>query len=142
MVCDRESKKCGSGSTSGLLALLNKKDAFHEAVKPFATANLLVSSTVLCEFDYMATKYLGEPAALAFLQGQARGEWQLLGFDTTDLENTNLIRLRYSDIALGFVYSSLLVLAERHEIPRVLTLDRRHFWTVRSQHFGHFELLP
>jgi uncharacterized protein len=53
--------------TSGLLALLNKKDAFHEAVKPFATANLLVSSTVLCEVDYMATKYLGEQAARTFL---------------------------------------------------------------------------
>jgi hypothetical protein len=30
--------------SSGLLALVNKKDAFHQAVKPFATANLLVSS--------------------------------------------------------------------------------------------------
>ncbi|MEY4530421.1 MAG: hypothetical protein RLZZ156_1142 [Deinococcota bacterium] len=128
--------------TSALLALLNKKDMNHEAVKPFATAKLLVSSTVLCEFDYMATKYLGEPATLAFLQGQARGEWQLLSFDATDLENTNLLRLRYSDVPLGFVDSSLLILAERYAIPRVLTLDKRHFWTVRSQSFGHFELLP
>jgi predicted nucleic acid-binding protein len=33
--------------SSGILALVNKKDAFHEAVKPFATTNLLVS-TSLC----------------------------------------------------------------------------------------------
>jgi hypothetical protein len=52
--------------SSGILALVNKKDAFHEAVKPFATANLLVSSTVLCEVDYMMTKYLGEHASRAF----------------------------------------------------------------------------
>ena len=44
--------------TSALLALLNKKDVYYETVKPFATANLLVSSTVLCVFNYMATKYL------------------------------------------------------------------------------------
>jgi uncharacterized protein len=128
--------------TSGLLALLNKKDAHHEAVKPFATANLLVSSTVLCEVDYMATKYLGEHAARAFLQGQAPGEWQLLVFDAVDLEKANEIRARYNDIPLGFVDSSLLALAERYQIPRVLTLDRRHFWAVRPQSFGHFELLP
>jgi uncharacterized protein len=40
------------------------------------------------------------------------------------------------------VDSSLLALAERHQIPRVLTLDRRHFWAVRPQGFGSFELLP
>jgi uncharacterized protein len=128
--------------SSGLLALINKKDAFHEAVKPFATANLLVSSTVLCEVDYMITKYLGEHAARAFLGGQVRGEWQLMPFDAVDLEQANAIRVRYNDIPLGFVDSSLLALAERYRIPRVLTLDRRHFWTVRSQNFEHFELLP
>jgi uncharacterized protein len=128
--------------SSGLLALVNKKDAYHEAVKPFATANLLVSSTVLCEVDYMMTKYLGEHAARAFLSGQARKEWQLLPFDAVDLETANAIRVRYDDVPLGFVDSSLLALAERYRIPRVLTLDRRHFWTVRSQNFGHFELLP
>jgi uncharacterized protein len=128
--------------TSGLLALLNKKDAFHEVVKPFAAANLLVSSTVLCEVDYMATKYLGEHAARAFLQGQSRGEWQLLVFDATDLERANEIRVHYSDVPLGFVDSSLLALSERYRIPRVLTLDRRHFWTVRSEKFAHFDLLP
>ncbi len=128
--------------TSGLLALLNKKDAFHEAVKPFAMSNLLVSSTVLCEVDYMATKYLGEQAARTFLQGQLRGEWQLLVFDAVDLVRATDIRIRYNDVPLGFVDSSLLALAERYRIPRVLTLDRRHFWTVRSQNFAHFELLP
>jgi uncharacterized protein len=84
--------------SSGLLALVNKKDAYHEAVKPFATANLLVPSTVLCEVDYMMTKYLGEHAARAFLSGQARKEWQLLPFDAVDLESANAIRVRYDDV--------------------------------------------
>ena len=128
--------------SSGLLALLNTKDTHHAEVKPFARANLLVSSTVLCEVDYMATKYLGEHASRAFLNGQARGEWQLLAFEAADLEKANEIRARYNDIPLGFVDSSLLALAERHQIPRVLTLDRRHFWAVRPQGFGSFELLP
>jgi uncharacterized protein len=63
-------------------------------------------------------------------------------FDAIDLERANEIRIRYKDVPLGFVDSSLLALSERHQIPRVLTLDRRHFWTVRSQSFAHFELLP
>ncbi len=128
--------------SSGLLALINKNDAHHEAVKPFATANLLVSSTVLCEVDYLATKYIGEHAARAFLQGQVRGEWQLLAFDEIDLQQANAIRVRYNDIPLGFVDSSLLALAERYRIPKVLTLDRRHFWAVRPQGFSYFDLLP
>ena len=128
--------------SSGLLALINKNDAHHEVVKPFATAKLLVSSTVLCEVDYLATKYLGEHAARAFLQGQARGEWQLMAFDEVDLQEANAVRVRYNDIPLGFVDSSLMALAERYRIPRVLTLDRRHFWTVRPQNFEHFQLLP
>lgn len=128
--------------SSGLLALLNRNDLEHEAVRQFANANLIVPSTVLCEVDYMATKYLGERAARAFLEGQSRGEWQLLAFDTVDLEKANAIRARYDDIPLGFVDSSLLALAERYQISKILTLDRRHFWTVKSQSFDYFELLP
>ena len=97
---------------------------------------------MLCEVDYLATKYLGEHAARIFLQGQARGEWQLMAFDEVDLQEANAVRVRYNDIPLGFVDSSLMALAERYRIPRVLTLDRRHFWTVRPQNFEHFQLLP
>ncbi len=128
--------------SSGLLALLNRNDIEHAAVRPLANANLIVPSTVLCEVDYMATKYLGEHAARAFLEGQSRGEWQLLAFDTADLEKANAIRTKYDDVPLGFVDSSLLALAERYRISKILTLDRRPFWTVKSQSFDYFELLP
>jgi hypothetical protein len=82
-----------------------EKDAHHEAVKPFATANLLVSSTVLCEVDYMMTKYLGEYAARAFLGGQARGEWQLLPFDAVDLESANAIRDAHNNFMTAYSLS-------------------------------------
>ena len=36
----------------------------------------------------------------------------------------------------------LAILAERLQAPVVVTLDRRHFATVKPRHCGAFELLP
>jgi predicted nucleic acid-binding protein len=35
-----------------------------------------------------------------------------------------------------------MAVAERYEITRILTLDRRDFEIVRPAHIAHFEILP
>jgi uncharacterized protein len=49
---------------------------------------------------------------------------------------------QYADSALGLVDASIIALAERPRITRVLTLDRRHFRFVRPRHCTAFEIVP
>ncbi len=49
---------------------------------------------------------------------------------------------RYSDLGLGATDASVVVLAARHEIRRIATLDRRHFSVVRTMAGESFELVP
>jgi uncharacterized protein len=49
---------------------------------------------------------------------------------------------RYRDFPLGLVDASLVVLAERYQIKQILTLDRRHFNSIKTDKLDYLELLP
>lgn len=49
---------------------------------------------------------------------------------------------KYKDLPLGFVDASLVILAESHQIKRILTLDRRHFNSIQSEQVKYLEILP
>jgi predicted nucleic acid-binding protein len=49
---------------------------------------------------------------------------------------------QYRDLAPGLADASIVVLAERHGIADVLTLDQRTFRTLRTSGGGAFRLLP
>ncbi len=127
--------------TSGLIALVDRDDLEHKRVKAYAGESLLIPTTALCEVDYMLTKYLGEHIAKTFFETVVTNH-QLLSFDTNDLVRVNQIRRQYEDLPLGFVDASIVALAERYRIRRVLTLDRRHLSAVKPLHLGYLELLP
>jgi uncharacterized protein len=126
--------------TSGLIALLDHDDINHTRVSPYSKEHLIVPVTVLCEVDYFISKYLGDHVARQFMTGQGRNEWTLLGFEASDLERANEIRAEYAE-RIGFVDASLIALAERHRLSRLLTLDRRHLAVVRPRKL-ELELLP
>ena len=43
---------------------------------------------------------------------------------------------------LGGTDASVIVLAERHKVERIATLDQRHFSVVRPSHATAFTLVP
>ncbi len=49
---------------------------------------------------------------------------------------------RYQGVPLGLVDASLVALAERYQIQRILTLDRRHFSLIQPETMDYLELLP
>lgn len=49
---------------------------------------------------------------------------------------------QYSDAKLDFVDTLIAAMAERLNITRVLTLDRRDFQLIRPKHCSAFEILP
>jgi uncharacterized protein len=122
--------------TSGIIALLDRSDRHHQAaIKIFQNYRLIVPSTALPEIDYLASKYLGEPSSRAFLQDLADGFYEHQPVDLTDIQAALAIMKQYQGVPLGIVDSSIVPLAERYKIPRILTLDRRHFSLIQPKNY-------
>jgi uncharacterized protein len=49
---------------------------------------------------------------------------------------------QYADMPLGTVDAAVIAIAERLDIHRIATLDRRHFSVVRPRHTTALTLLP
>jgi len=49
---------------------------------------------------------------------------------------------RYTDLQIGLADASIVVLAERHAVTEVLTLDERHFRAMRVDRRKRFKILP
>ena len=131
--------------TSGLLAALDESQRRHRecaAVLLEAEPPLLLSPFVLAELDYLLMRHLGREAQSALLEEVARGAYQLEPFGADDVRHAHEITLRYSDLHIGLADASLVVLAERHSVAEVLTLDERHFRALRIGKRRKFRLLP
>ena len=129
--------------TSGIIALLDRDDLHHQlAVEAIKGQKIYIPITVLPEVDYLATKYLGERVARTFLEDINQDNFSLLPFEVVDLTQATKIMARYRDLPLGLVDASLLVLAERYSINKILTLDRRHFNLIQSDKVAYFTILP
>lgn len=128
--------------TSGILALLDRDDRHHQAaVEIVQKMTLVVPATVLPEVNYLATKYLGERVANAFLKDLTEGYFNYLSVDLDDIKRALEIINSYQD-SLGLVDSSLVALAERYRIRSILTLDRRVFTLIKPRKIDYLELLP
>ena len=62
--------------------------------------------------------------------------------EDTDMRRAFEILDTYEDAHIGFTDASIVALAERYRLPRILTLDRRHFGFIRPKGLPHLELLP
>ena len=131
--------------TSGLLSALDESQRHHRdcaAVLNAAVPPLLLSPFVLAELDYLLMRHLGVPAQAALLDEVARGAYQLEPFDSADIARSKEIVDRYADLSIGLADASIVVLAERHGINTVLSLDERHFRAMRIDRRKRFKVLP
>jgi uncharacterized protein len=131
--------------TSGLLAALDASQRRHaQAARALCDARrpLVLSPFVLAELDYLLATRVGPQAALALLAEVARGAYRLAPFDAADIAAAHDVIERYGDLDVGLADASLVVLAHRHETCDVLTLDERHFRTLRGPADKPFRILP
>jgi hypothetical protein len=49
---------------------------------------------------------------------------------------------QYEALKIGYVDASVVAIAERFRVTKILTTDRRHFNAIRPAHCRAFELLP
>ncbi len=61
---------------------------------------------------------------------------------TEDLVLVHQILEQYADNQLDFTDAAIVAIAERLNITRVYTLDRRDFSIMRPNHCDYFELFP
>lgn len=131
--------------TSGLLAALDSSQNQHTtaaAALRQASAPLLLSPFVLAELDYLLATRVGADAQHALLDEVARGAYRLEPFTSEDVASAAAILSRYRDLDIGLADASIVVLAERHGVLDVLTLDHRHFHTLRGPAGRRFRLRP
>jgi len=131
--------------TSGLLALFNRREPAHQAVRDIVAAEtepLVVSPFVVAEFDYLVSTRLGTEAELAVLAELAGGAYRLAAVPAETLDRARSVVEQYRDQRIGITDASLVVLAEQFGTRSVLTLDRRHFEALRPLNGGRFQLLP
>lgn len=131
--------------TSVLLSAMDAADPDHRrAVTALrgSVGPLLLSPFVLAELDCLLTRRVGPRIARRFLDEVAGGAYRLEPFDAADVDRAGRILDRYRDLELGLADASIVVIAERHGLDTIATLDERHFRAVRGPGDRPFRLLP
>ena len=103
---------------------------------------LVTSQLVVAEADYLILRRLGLDVKLAFLDDLAAGTYVVDALTPAELAIARDVVARYRDLELGLGDASLVVLANRWQTRRLLTLDERAFGAVIPLQGGSFELLP
>jgi predicted nucleic acid-binding protein len=131
-------------ATSGLLAALDSAQRAHvESAAALSAARppRLLSPFVLAELDYLLAARVGEAARASLLGEVVRGVYRLEPFSAEDIQAARAVIGRYADLAISLADASITVIAARHGIQDVLTLDERHF-RVLDANGKPFRLLP
>ena len=131
--------------TGPIYALADRDDAYHHRVSQFLSTNqelLVLPITVLPEACYLLRKFLGTEVERSVIQSVIRGEMRLENLSRPDLARTNEVLAQYGSSGVDFVDASIVAVAERLAITKLLTIDRRHFAIIRPRHCDAFQLLP
>jgi predicted nucleic acid-binding protein len=131
--------------TSGLLAALDADQRAHEPALRALRADpgpFLLSPFVLAELDYLLLTRVGPRAEHALLEEVAGGAYDLVPFGSDDVAEALTVVDRYEELRIGLADASVVVVASRAHTTRLLTLDERHFRSVRPLWGEAFWLLP
>lgn len=131
--------------TSGLLASIDRNDRHHEAVRNALLAEqdaLIIPELVLAELDYLVLKYLGRAAEEAVFEDILEGTYLREPCLDDDLFRARELIRMYREHDIGLVDATILATAERLNVPRILTLDHRHFRTLKFRNRKPVTIVP
>lgn len=131
--------------TSFLLALTDSNDKNHNRVLSIARQlrdPLILPIPVLPEICYLLASRLSYGVMRRFLQDLVNSTTVFEPITAVDLQRINEILEQYADSRLDFVDATIVTIAERKKITRILSLDRRDYSMIRPKHCTYFEILP
>lgn len=130
--------------TGFLLAVIDADDNLHAACAAAleSETNPVLPDVVLPELAYLILRELGYPTLSSFLRSIATGELLLAQSTPQDLSRAADLLEKYADNKVDFVDCAIVAMAERLNVTKVLTVDRRHFTIFRPKHCDYFEIAP
>ncbi|MBW0273128.1 twitching motility protein PilT [Nocardia sp. MH4] len=135
--------------TSGLLAMFNRSDPEHFAVRRAAdsASALVVSPLALTEVHHVASVRAGRKVADRILgllaERIASTRVVLAQVDATQLATAISVRGTYDGLDLDLVDAVCVALAAEYDTDAILTLDRRDFRVLRPLNgYPAFRLFP
>jgi len=130
--------------TGFLLAVIDADDNFHAACVAALESemNPILPDVVLPELAYLILRELGYPTLTSFLRAVVVGELAQAQSTSQDLARAADLLDKYADNKVDFVDCAIVAMAERLNLTRVLTVDRRHFTIFRPRHCEYFEIAP
>jgi predicted nucleic acid-binding protein len=130
--------------TGPLVALFDRRDAYHEACREQARnlpGSLSTCLPVITEASYLLNRY-DSNLVHQLLAACRDGIYALLPLDRSDIGEIDLLMAKYQDLCLDFADAALMHLAEREGIEQVFTLDRRDFCVFRTSAGKPLAMLP
>ena len=131
--------------SGAIYALYDARDRHHASVVRAIEDELetiIVPMPLLAEIDYLLRVRIGSRAVLRFLEGIKTGGFTLEPFQSMDVSRCHALLETYADVDLGLADASVIAAAERLKTHRILTVDYRHFRTVRALDGKQFQLIP
>ena len=102
----------------------------------------VISPFVLGEADHLVAKRLGRAASRVLVSEVARGAYRLDAFGGEDVAEALAVMEAHADLGVSLTDASIVVLARRHGVRDLLTLDERHFRVLPGPGGEPFRVLP
>ncbi len=128
--------------TNVVLALYNKRDAFHEQAVAFYSEvdeEVFTTPLIAAEMDHLIQQRAGRDAVMQLWDNFDTGAIQLRWWSTATAETIAIAR---AQPALGLADASLLALGPVVRTTRIATFDRKHFSAALTADGQPFTLLP
>ncbi len=129
-----------------LYAQLNGKDEHHArvsaVVKIAEREPIILPIPVITEVAYLLQRDLKIEAVAAFLENLPETDLILETPLAEDDQRAAAILRKYDDAKIDFVDAVIVAVAERLNITKILTVDRRHFGIFKPSHCAAFKILP
>ena len=130
--------------TGPLVAIIDPDDRYHkgtvELIASLGAAYLITTVPCLTEAFYFLYKFGGWNAQRQVWLALETQSLQVDDFLTDDLPRIAQLMEQYRDAPIDFADASLVALAERTGIRKLLTIDR-HFYSYRLKDGGFLEIL-
>ena len=131
--------------TGIIYAISDKRDVWHKRSVDFVTkfkGKIIAPSTIIPETCYLLNTYLGQSVEKSFISALVNKELIIENYSIDDLKRCVEILKKYETLNIGIVDASIIAIAERMRIRKIITTDRRHFSTIKPNHIDYFTLLP
>ncbi len=128
-----------------LYASIDESDKHHESVKNAVRklrGNIILPVPAITETAYFLAKNKSVKDVAKFLDSLSITKFQLETPTTEDYRRAAEILRKYNDANIDFVDVIIVSIAERLNITKILTVDRRHFGIFKPSHCAAFEILP